>query len=30
MPVIISPDRQKEFIDQLLSINPNIKVEIKQ
>ena len=30
MPVIISPDRQKEFMDQLLSINPNIKVEIKQ
>lgn len=30
MPVIISPVRQKEFIDQLLSINPNIKVEIKQ
>lgn len=25
MPMIISPARQQEFIDQLVSINPNIK-----
>ncbi len=25
MPIIISPVRQQEFIDQLVSINPNIK-----
>lgn len=26
MPLVISPVRQKEFIDQLLSINPNIEI----
>ena len=30
MPIIISPARQKEFVEQLLLINPNIKVNIKQ
>lgn len=28
MPLIISPERQQEFIAQLLSINPNIRVKI--
>lgn len=27
MPIIISPVRQQEFIDQLVAINPNIKID---